>query len=1350
MRKSWMILPVWALLLGALLIAPQATPAKMAGTAELAKKFATPPPEARPWVYWFWSCGNISREGITADLEAMARVGIGGVLIMEVDQGVPAGPVTYLSPQWRELFKHTVAEASRLGIEINMNNDGGWCGSGGPWIKPAQSMQVVTWSELTLNGPRAFSGPLPKPQATQNYYEDIAVLAYPVPAAEKVRMADCSPKLTIGQGGAGMDVSQLIDGSPETALSLPVTDPKVPQFIQIEFPKPFTASSLTITIKDLEGWMMAHNGQLQVSEDGKSFRTIRELYIPWPSASLDFSPVSARFFRIVFPLTPQTGYRQLAPAEIELSQAPRIEDVAAKGGAIADPARANLHGTTVPLEAAIDRGRILNLTSKMDKSGRLAWDVPAGRWTVLRLGHTTTAKMNHPAPPASLGLECDKLSKKAIETHFDGLIGRLLKESPGSQAFKTTHIDSWEVGSQNWSPLFRKDFKKLRGYDPLPLLPILTGRAIASHDASERFLWDMRRTIADLINDNYAGHMEKISQKHGLKLSIEAYGNAVVDTLAYAGRADVPMGEFWVSGGCVYLCKGMASAGHVYGKPVIGAEAFTTEASLGKWQNHPFSLKPLGDKLFCEGINRFVFHRYAHQPWLDVKPGMTMGPWGTHYERTETWWEQSKPWHEYLARCQYLLQSGQFIADLAYFYGEQSPNELPAREALNPALPAGYDFDGVPAEAVIGRMSVKDGRLVVKGGMIYRALVLPQTDTMTPALLSKIKALVKAGATVVGPRPERSPSLDNYPKCDDEIRRLAGELWGDCNGTTIKEHAYGKGKVVWGKPLDEVLSGLGVAPDFQARKAAGTPDLRFIHRKIEGMDVYFVSNPSGWSGEVNCAFRATGRPELWWPDSGRTQSVAVYEQAGGLTRLPVPFEPSGSVFVVFRPEDKAAASAPVVAVTQGGKTILSAEGPAEAIQTAAVKTPPPNITGTFTMALWAKPGADTVLSLKETTSGLTAMIPGMNDAIYPAPGHEAYGKADQACAGVDVGRNGVCVLEHGDSYYAPVLVQKAQIGDWTHVAVIYKDGTPSLYLNGKLARQGLKSGMVMHPSLGVQHTRPVNPFVGGTFAPKQFDRALSEAELAQLMADTRPDPTTIIASGPAIERVETDGDGYKVLAWEAGAYELKTGAGRSLGLTVPALPTPLEVKGSWTVRFAKGWGAPEETVFEKLVSWPEHKDQGIKYFSGTATYRKSVTVPAEMLGTGRRLYLDLGGVQVIAEVKLNGKELGTLWKPPFRLDVTEAARTGENELEVRVTNLWPNRLIGDEQLPDDCEWITPAEQGYGSLKAWPAWMTEHTLRTSGRRTFATWKHFLKDSPLMDSGLLGPVTLRAGQEVSVRP
>ncbi|MEI6784367.1 MAG: glycosyl hydrolase, partial [Verrucomicrobiota bacterium] len=634
---------------------------------EMENGFRSPPPAARPWVYYFPSNGNLTKEGITADLEAMARVGIGGLLYMEVAQGVPNGQADFAGPLWRELVQHACKEARRFGLEINMNNDAGWCGSGGPWITPELSMQRIVWTETNVTGPQHFEADLAQPTAVRNFYQDIAVFAFPTPAID----------YTIAK------------------------------------------------------------------RPGKTGEGTQEIPL-----------------RATYPV--------------------------------------------LPADSTIAKDRIVMLTGESCKNGRVNWNVPAGKWTLLRIGHTTTGKDNHPAPIDGRGLECDKLSKEAAEVAFNGLMGKVIADSRPlvgeAKTMVSTHIDSWEVGSQNWTPKFREEFQQRRGYDPLPLFPVMVGHVVDSLEVSERFLWDVRMTISDLVVENYAGRFQELARQHGIRLSIEAYGEPA-DDLTYAGRADEPMSEFWSwdKFGAAFSCTEMASAAHVYGKRILGAEAFTASDSE-RWQGHPAYIKDLGDWAFCEGVNRFVFHRYALQPWTNPErpPGVSMGPWGLHYERTQTWWEQSRPWHEYLARCQFLLQQGLFVADLCFLAPERSPQAFKSPVKSGYDRP-GYNFDGCPPEVVLTRMSVKDGRLVLPDGMSYRLLVLPQVETMTPKLLRKIKELVAAGATVVGAPPVKSPSLTGYPQCDDEVKALAAELWGTGEPPAqLTARSFGKGRIYWG------------------------------------------------------------------------------------------------------------------------------------------------------------------------------------------------------------------------------------------------------------------------------------------------------------------------------------------------------------------------------------------------------------------------------------------------------------------------------------------------------------------------------------------------------------------------
>ncbi len=1345
------------------------------------QQFTQPPSWSRPWVYWFPLSGNLTKEGITADLEAMQRVGIGGVLYMEVEQGTPAGPADFAGPLWRELFQHACREADRLGLELNMNNDAGWCGSGGPWITPEQSMQKVVWTETVLEGPRTFDGVVAQPASLFNFYRDIAVLAMPLPEGD-AKIASIAGKAS---------------------------------FVTQHFP-----------------------------------------------------PQRAEF-------------------------------------------------ASLPQEEVIAREGIRDISERMNAEGNLAWDVPEGKWLVLRVGHTTTGKDNHPAPEPGRGLECDKFNPAAAESHFEALVGKLIADNPSlvgdGKVFVSTHIDSWEVGSQNWTPNMREEFRRRRGYDLWPFLPVFTGRVVGSLELSERFLWDLRQTVSDLIVENYAGKFRQLANQHGLRLSIEAYGEPA-DDMTYAGQADEPMSEFWswAKYSAAESCTEMASAAHTYGKRILGAEAFTaTDAE--KWLGHPGNIKDLGDWAFCEGVNRFVFHRYAAQPWLDRAPGISMGPWGLHYERTQTWWEQSQAWHEYLARCQYMLQQGLFVADLCYLQPEGAPRQFlpPPGTSIAPFVRGGYNFDGCTSEVVLTRMSVVDGRIVLPDGMSYRALVLPQVETMTPKLLSKIKELIEAGATVFTPtKPVKAPGLSDYPNCDQQVQQLAQEIWGtDTPPAEITTRSVGQGHVVWGGelspqptaeersipqlrgaqwiwqkkgnpaaaadvgmcyfrrivqlepndliesaqllmtadnsfecwvngrrvgegnnftqatlmdiqpvlkngpnviavaasngaeypnpagvlgrldlrlkdgrsvsiPTDEswdaaekvaadwrtatVVSGWGPAmelgpcgmapwgdpeympalhdvyphaasiyryladrglpPDFQADHI-----LRHIHRRVDDAEVFFVANGTNQSFEATCSFRVTGKqPELWHPETGRVVDLPYFQEQDGVTNIPLRFEPTEAVFVVFRrPVQK---TIQLLTIQRNGQELTRIE-PVRAIPNAT------GIKGSFTMAAWVNPAADTLLP-RESSEGITAYAPLRNDVIFPPPGHEVWGPL-QAGAGLAVGRNGVCVHEHGSDHFPSVLTYPATIKDWTHVAVVYHDGTPSLYLNGKKVRTGLKSGCVVHPGLRVPHNRSVVPFQGQIAGLQQFDHALEDAQLASL-ARQRPDPVS--SHGELIvDLVQRE-------IWQPGSYRFQTADRQTREVKVSQLPTAVELTGPWDVQFDPRWGGPEQVTFEQLTDWTRRPEDAVRYYSGTAVYRKSFQLDQSLVDAivarpagaapGRRLYLDLGEVAVIGEVTLNGHYLGTLWTMPMRVDISEAIVAGDNHLEVKVINLWINRQIGDQQLPEDSD-----RNAGGTLKSWPAWLLQGQPSPTGRLSFTSWRLWKKDDPLQPSGLLGPVTLQ---------
>ena len=1178
----------------------------------LEKNFAAPPDSAAPRTWWHWMNGSVTKAGITADLEAMRRVGIRGATIVVIN-AVPAGPVHFGSPAFFDMVKFAASEAKRLGIALGLENCAGWSSSGGPWVTPDKSMLDVVTSEKTVAGPASFSGPLPQPERQHDFYRDFRVIAFPTLDGDEVRMAAASPTITASVPNFRIEKSG--------GYRLPYAKENSPQYLQFEFAQPFAARTVVIEASGHD----SAGGRIEASDDGHAFHTVRNFVLELEAGRQTYAipPTCARFYRISFTRSNGRAAAMVIPT-VEFLASPRLDNWLLKcdGATSRLPDTAfDTSRTPIPPESmVVHSSRIVDLTSKMDAAGNLAWKVPPGKWTVLRVGYTTNGMTNHPAPPDGTGLECDKLSRTAARAFWDGLLtkvthdlGPLVGPSTG---FTHTLIDSYEVGCQNWTPEFATEFKKRCGYDLLPYLPLYTGRVVDSPAISERVLWDVRRTIADLFAENYYSYFAELAHQHGITLEAEPYGGGPFDDMRSGRDADRVMGEFWWPGSEMGSVKLAASIAHLYGKSIVGAESFTSDE--GGWNMSPPTMKALGDRAFTLGINSYTFHRYAMQPWVDRWPGMTMGRNGSNLDRTNTWWEQGAAWLRYVSRCQYLLQQGYFVGDVLAYEGEGSPAcaTAPSRSEL----PDGYDFDNCNTDVILHRLAVKDGNLVVPNGAVYHVLLMRRTTKMTPTLLRKLKELSDGGATILADRPEQSPSLTNYPQCDVEVRKLADQLWTK----SIKQLSS--------NPLPTVLADLKVQPDFEVPDPA--VKLLYIHRRVGPEDIYFVSNQSDSVQETAALFRVTGKtPEFWHPDTGLIEKVPAFSEENGRTRVPLCLDPTGSIFVVFRDNPP------------------SPVHPVSLVRTDAPATPP--------AVLEIRSATYGASETADVTAKLTSMI---KDGALHAEATTSTFRIDPA-----------------------PLVIKQLIVDYT--------------LNGVPGTKTIREG----GSLDIAPPRPLFP----------------DAQLA-----------VGHAGRPALQ------------AWQSGIYAVTMSDGRTTTVPIANVPQPEEVRGPWSVTFPANWGAPPSATFDKLISWPDSPDSGIKYFSGTATYTKTLSIPADLLASGHRLYLDLGDVQVIAQVTLNNKNLGILWKPPYSVEITRAAHPGDNMLEVKVTNLWPNRIIGDEQLPED------SERREGALQSWPQWLLDGKPSPAGRYTFAVNRHWKKSDPLFPSGLIGPVTLRPSVEQSL--
>lgn len=1101
--------------------------------ANLEQSFAQPEMAARPWVYWMISDGNLSREGITADLQAMHDAGIGGVIIMEVDVGIPRGPVAFMSPQWCELFRHAVEEAERLGLQITLNGGPGWTGSGGPWVPAERSMQHLVASEVTVHGPQQLATVLPRPAPREPYF-----------------------------GAQGLPSEMLRDREAfyedVAVLAVPVTDPqtRIPDILE------------------------------------------KALYVRDPYTSMP----GVRSF--------------IAPS---------------------DPT------ASVPAAAVIRATDVKDLTSRVSAEGKLVWDVPAGDWTILRMGRRTTGANTRPAPRPGLGWECDKFDRSALDAHFEQFIGKLLKSvgprpNDRTAGWTMLHIDSWEMGAQNWSAAFADEFQRRRGYDPRPYLPVMTGRVVENLDTSERFLWDLRRTAQELVITEHAEHLRALGKQHGFGLSIEPYDMNPVGDMTLGSVADVPMCEFWSQGyvmQSLFSCIEATSIAHTNGRPIVAAEAFTADAPEA-WKFFPATLKDQGDWAFCTGVNRIVFHRYAHQPWLDRRPGMTMGPYGVHWERTQTWWPLVGAYHAYLARCQTLLRVGTPVADILYLVPEGAPHVFRAPPSAMDGKYGdrkGYNFDGCPAETLLSSASVVDGRVVFPGGASYRLLVLPAFDTMTPTLLAKVRALIEDGATVVGSPPTRSPSLSDYPQCDAEIRRMATEIWGaELESETVQQRSLGRGQVWWGGDL---RSSQAAPPDThpilqaqwvwypEGNPAASAPPGQVLFTRVLEMDgtrkiasavaeftadntfVLWINGHQALEGDN---FHVAARADVTGLLRSGQNELVVLASNGADQNNPAGL--IGAVAVTY--EDGGTCVAVTDAAWRCARWTADAATPANLLTDATGK--PAQVLGNATMGPWSlKPEGTREVPLYPHYAATARILAEMGTL----PDFEADGSVR-----------------------------------YTHRAA--DDG--DIYFVGNRTEQAIATECVFRTERGVPERW--DPVSGKVSAISEYARA-----------DGRTRMTLELAPYQSC---------FVVFRRDANAARATTSDPARRPRSEP-LQT---VTGPWRVTFDPALGGPAEKLFPELSDWSQHADPSIRHYSGIAHYHATMNL-ATLPSDGARLWLDLGTVHSLARVRLNGHDLGVVWCAPWSVEVTGAVHAGENRLEIEVANLWPNRLIADSGLPEE-------------------------------------------------------------------
>lgn len=845
--------------------------------------FLNPPSEYRPKTMMFAMTGNMSKEGMTKDIEALSKAGIGGFLLFNIAQGIPYGNIVYNSSEYHEILKHAAKECSKYGITFGVHNCDGWSSSGGTWIKPENSMKYLVYRQSVVDGGK-LNIKLPQPTSSMDFYRDVAVLAYPALEADII---DNEIKPVITSSDKTLDLKRISDYRDDIKLVLH-KDGKHHGIVTFDYGKPFPARSIYIS-----NTHPACKIDLEYSNDGVNYKLIKHVSRSRTGKKTciytdNFKTPNARFYRIV-------AYDDVTIHDVYLSSLVKLDDYIYKSALARKEGVRMKDPSEIGKDMTIKKESILNLTKYFNsESGILSASLPKGKWTIMRIGFSTTRAYNFPASKSGEGLECDKLDANAIELHFNTFVKKVADNAksvaPGVMLY--SEIDSYEMGGQNWTYNFDTQFKKKFGYDIIPLLPVVFGKNIDSVEKSDLFLADFREMISYLMQNNYYKRFAELCHENGLKYYNEPYGFGPFNYLDCGGCCDIPMGEFWMNSETKSDFRNAVSAGHIYGKNVISAESFTSMPGIN-WKATPAMAKPSGDYAWTMGINNFMFHRYAHQANTHVRPGMTMNKWGFHFDRNQTWWYGAgKEWFEYIRRGNYLLQQGVPVIDLLYYVGDETPNEV-EKIALEFD---GYKYDGVNSDVLLNRIKVKDNQMVLPEGITYKALILDNNRRMKLSTIRRIYELVNEGVPVIGNIPDR---LSGYSSSDKEIKEFQ-ELR---EKILLSRNHYENGE------FNKLVKDINLIPDCDVNN--GKLANRFYHRHLKnGSDIYFVYNPDSTANELEYKFRVTGKiPELWNAIDGKTRKSDNFSIGKTYTSVRINLQAGESMFIVFRqPADVLSAS----------------------------------------------------------------------------------------------------------------------------------------------------------------------------------------------------------------------------------------------------------------------------------------------------------------------------------------------------------------------------------------------------------------------------------------------------------
>jgi len=956
-----MMKPISKMAMGLMVLANAVCITSVGAADELSEGFQSPPMSARPELFWDWMYDLVTEEGITHDLEAMKRAGFSGAMIMLIGDAdtdfnpthkMP-NPVRCMSPEFFAHWKFAAEEANRLGLTLISQCGPGWCHSGGPWITPEQAVQHLAYSEVSVTGPvskstfllqQSLSGPSSLGyHAALSDHDEIKWVQVDLKQEVPIERIVLQPLDHVGLKGFGFPVRFKVEAAtdPSFATSTPLLD-RTAEDVPNPGTNPYVvdgkgnkARYIRITATKL--W------KRPIGEKDYCFGLDRLQVISGGQDVAAKGKVSAKDSVEGFGWSVRglVGSRIVPVGQLSLPP-PGGVDFANDVAVVAFPKG----------KKELQAGELVELTAHMP--GRaFSWDLPQGEWTLCRFGMKNANAWNRVAPPGGRGLECDKLSREANQAMFDGMVGRFIKDSPrlAGKSILGMEADSWEVGNPEWSANFRKEFQARRGYDPVPwLVGYKGGPQLGAKGLGARFQYDLALTQTDLFADNFFSYLTDVCAKHGMTFMTEGY-HGPFDPVRCDGRTARPMGEFWPSGDGIETLRWAASAATTYGRKMVGAESFTGRWSDGAWSIDPYAIKRIGDLAFCHGVNKMTLHGTALQPWGDkVKPGMPMGFWGTMFIPGQTWWEPGRVWVDYISRCQFMLQQGHSVADILCIFPS-----LNWRDTMPTGLHKLYNYDSCSEETLM-QAKVKDGRFVLPHSDAgYRVLLLPpMAGGASPEFLRKVLALVKAGGTVIcSDRPTHAAGLQDYPACDREVEALTAELWGACDGKTVKENRCGQGWLRWiptGKEIPDpeyhwvmehrpepqyydrpvftrewseelrgVLRDMQVEPDVQTRTAGGPAQVlcgldntlcaprsneaavAWIHRREGGRDIYFVASQVAEPMDAELTFRIGDKiPEIWNPETGKISASSVWRREAGRTVMPLKFTPFGSMFVVFR------------------------------------------------------------------------------------------------------------------------------------------------------------------------------------------------------------------------------------------------------------------------------------------------------------------------------------------------------------------------------------------------------------------------------------------------------------------